>query len=109
MTNDNTIPFDGHRLQIPPGAQRRSYAKARVDVWQHLDGRLEVRYQDHSLVSFRPATDAPLRVGKFTPAPGQTWTKPPAAPKAITRTPPRPAADHPWRTYGKSLKGRKLG
>lgn len=109
VTNDNTIPFDGHRLQIPPAAQRRSYAKTRVDVWQHLDGRLEVRYQGESLVSFRPATDGPLRVGKFTPAPGQTWTKPPVAVKSIIRTPARPAVDHPWRRYGQSLKGRKLG
>lgn len=109
VTNDNTISFDGHRLQIPPGPKRRSYAKARVDVWQQLDGRLEVRYQGESLVSFRPATDAPVRVGKFTPAPGQTWTQPPATPQAKIRTPTRPAADHPWRRYGYSLKGRKLG
>lgn len=109
VTNDNTIAFDGHRLPIPPGAQRRSYAQARVDVWQHLDGSLEVRYQGESLVCFQPATDEPLRVGKFTPAPGQTWTKPPAASKPKVRTPHRPAADHPWRTYGQSLKGRKLG
>lgn len=109
VTNDNTIPFDGHRLQVPPGPKRRSYAKTRVDVWQHLDGCLEVRYQGESLVSFQPVTDAPLRVGKFTPAPGQTWTKSPAAPKAKVRTPYRPAADHPWRRYGQSLKGRKLG
>jgi transposase len=59
VTNDNTIPFDSHRLQIPPGPQRRSYAQARVDVWQHLDGRLEVRYQGESLVSFQPAIDTP--------------------------------------------------
>lgn len=109
VTNDNTIAFDGHRLQIPPGPQRRSYAKARVDVWQHLDGHLEVRYQGESLVRFRSATPGPLRVGKFTPAPGQTWTKPPAAPKDKTRTPYRPPADHPWRRSGQSLKGRKLG
>jgi transposase len=112
VTQDNTIPFDGHRLQIPPGSGRKSYAKARVDVWQHLDGCLEVRYQGESLVRFRPATDAPLRVGKFTPAPGQTWTQPPAAPKTKLHTPHRPADDHPWRQYGqslKSLKGRRLG
>lgn len=109
VTNDNTIAFDGHRLQIPPGPRRRSYAKTRVDVWQHLDGRLEVRYQGESLVYFQPATDAPLRVGKFTPAPGQTWSKPKVVPIAKVRTPYRPAANHPWRRYGQSLKGRKLG
>jgi transposase len=109
VTNDNTISFDGHRLQIPPGPQRRSYAKTRVDVWQHLDGSLEVRYQGESLVRFQPATDVPVRVGKFTPAPGQTWTPPPAVATAKVRTPYRPAVDHPWRRYGQSLKGRKLG
>lgn len=112
VTNDNTIPFDGHRLQIPPGPQRRSYAKARVDVWQHLDGSLEVRYQGESLAHFRPATDAPVRVGKFTPTPGQTAVTqpaPPAVTQSKTRTPYRPAADHPWRRSGSSLKGRKLG
>lgn len=50
VANDNTISFDGHRLQIPPGPQRRSYARAKVDVWQHLDGRLEVRYQGQSQI-----------------------------------------------------------
>ena len=30
VTNDNTISFNKHRLQIPPGPQRRSYAKLRL-------------------------------------------------------------------------------
>jgi len=112
VSNDNTISFDGHRLQIPPGPQRRSYAKAQVDVWQHLDGCLEVRYHGESLVSFRPSADTPVRVGKFTPTPDQTAVKQPAQPAAANskiRTPHRPAADHPWRRYGQSLQGRKLG
>jgi transposase len=101
VTNDNTIPFDGHRLQIPPGPQRRSYAKANVDVWQHLDGRLEVRYQGQSLVTFQPATNEPLRVGKFTPAPGQEVPeKKPASPptkQPKEHKPHKPAENHPWR------------
>lgn len=102
VTNDNTIPFDGHRLQIPPGPQRRSYARAKVDVWQHLDARLEVRYQGQSLATFEPATEAPVRVHKFQPAPGQEAPeKKPSAAKALkrpkVRKPSKPAADHPWR------------
>jgi transposase len=102
VTNDNTIPFDGHRLQIPPGPQRRSYARAKVDVWQHLDARLEVRYQGQSLATFEPATDAPVRVHKFQPAPGQEAPeKKPGAAKALKKPkvpkPSKPAADHPWR------------
>jgi len=109
VTNDNTIPFDGHRLQIPPGPKRRSYARAKVDVLQHLDGRLEVRYQGSSLVIFQPATNGPVRVGKFKPAPAQV------APKSIPqlaklsqtpkqRLPYKPPANHPWRQYDVGLK-----
>ena len=109
VTNDNTLPFDGHRLQIPPGPQRRSYAKAKVAVLQHLDGRLEVRYQGHSLVTFQPAPDHPLRVKKFKPAPGQLTSRPKRAeqqphPAPGVPVPYKPAADHPWRQYGYKLK-----
>lgn len=38
VRNDNTIAFDNHSLQIPPGPHRRSYARARVEVRLHLDG-----------------------------------------------------------------------
>ena len=69
VTNDNTFSFDGHRLQIPPGPKQRSYARASVDVLQHLDGQLEVRYQGRSLVTFQQASAHPVRVKKFEPAP----------------------------------------
>ena len=75
VTNDNTIPFDGHRMQIPPGPQRRSYAKAKVNVLQHLDGRLEVCYQGERLAIYDPANQTPVRVKKFKPAPGQETPK----------------------------------
>jgi transposase len=101
VTNDNTFPFDGHRFQIPPGPGRRSYAKAQVEVRQHLDGQLEVCYQGHTLVTFEPSQVQPLRVKKFSPAPGQEALEkhvahiPPQKPKP--HMPAKPAADHPWR------------
>jgi transposase len=108
VTNDNTIPFDGQRLQIPPGPGRRSYAKAKVDVWQHLDGKLEVRYHEHSLVTFEPADERSIRVKKFTPAPGQTVPHKSAMDEKSQPTPKehiphKPAANHPWRRYGQGL------
>jgi transposase len=111
VTNDNTIPFDGHRLQIPPSPHRTSFAKAKVDVLQHLDGHLEVRYQGHSLVTFQPAPDEPLRVKKFKPAPGQVCSQPKRPeerphPASGVRVPYKPAANHPWRRYGLHLKER---
>lgn len=101
VANDNTFPFDGHRFQIPPGPRRCSYAKLKVELRQHFDGRLEVCYQGDSLVTFMPSNDQPLRVKKFSPAPGQE-----APDRQVEHTPlqtphPRiphkPAADHPWR------------
>jgi len=104
VTNDNTISFDGYRLQIPPGPKRRSYARAWVDVLQHLDGQLEVRYQGRSLVTFEQASAHPVRVKKFMPAPGQetpksvlVQDKPAVTPEP--RKPYKPAANHPWRRY----------
>jgi transposase len=114
VMNDNTFSFDGHRLQIPPGPQHRSYARAAVDVLQHLDGQLEVRYQGKSLVTFKQASGYPVRVKKFEPAPGQIFTQPKLEqeePVKIPqpRPPYKPAANHPWRRYGKPLKGKRLG
>lgn len=101
VSNDNTIAFAGQRLQIPPGPQRSTYAKAKVEVRQHLDGRLEICYQGKSLASFDPDAEQPVRVKKFTPAAGaetpekqveQKERKKPKERKAY-----KPAADHPWR------------
>jgi len=101
VTNDNTFPFDGHRFQIPPGPKRSSYAKLKVELRQHLDGQLEVCYQGDSLVTFTPANDQPLRVKKFSPAPGQEaperQVEPVTVQKPNQRIPQKPAADHPWR------------
>jgi hypothetical protein len=111
VTNDNTLSFNKHRLQIPSGPGRKSFAKARVDLHHFMDGSLAVFYQGQHLVTFQPATSAPPRVGFFQPA---TPASPPPKPQAATlpkppRQPWKPPADHPWRQSGISLKGRKLG
>jgi transposase len=103
VTNDNTFPFAGHRLQLPPGPAQSSYAHKRVEVRQHLDGRLEVRYQGQRITIFQPESDQPVRVEKFSPAPGQTAELKRAAAKAHQKPNPvkawKPAANHPWRQY----------
>jgi hypothetical protein len=111
VTNDNTLSFNKHRLQIPPGPGRKSYAKARVDLHHAMDGSLAVFYQGQHLVTFQPATSAPPRVGFFQPT---TPDAPPPKPQAVSqpkqpRQPWKPPADHPWRQSGIALKGRKLG
>jgi transposase len=46
---DNTVTVGGLRLQIAPQSSRWSYAKCRVKVCEHLDGRWSVRYGPHQL------------------------------------------------------------
>lgn len=100
VSNDNTISFDGKRLQIPAGPQRTSYARARVDVHQLLDGRLRICYKGETLVTYEPATPVPVRVGKFTPSAQPSSPPPPPKPKQPQqRKPYKPAPDHPWRRY----------
>jgi transposase len=104
VNNDNTISFDRKRLQIPPGRDRVSYARARVQVQQRLDGSLAICHHGQTLVTFQPATSGPVRVGKFTPAPSAetrlpTRTEPPVPAVPKTRTPHKPPPDHPWRLY----------
>ena len=101
VTNDNTVSFNNHRLQIPPGPQRKSYAKARVELRHYLDGSLAVFYQGQNLASFQPATPAPPRVGQFQPAAPPITPPPlasvPAKPPKQPRQSWKPPADHPWR------------
>ena len=118
VTNDNTISFAGHKLSIPPGSPRRSYARARVEVRLHLEGHLTIHYQNQQLASFQPADPAsPVRAGCFTPL---AQTRQPAPPEPVPtttpappaqRTPHKPAPDHPWRhsPVGKAAAGKPSG
>jgi transposase len=103
VANDNTISFSGHKLQIPPGPGRLSFARARVEVRQHLDTHLSVHYQGQTIATFQTADTGPLRVGKFAPAPQPQFApslpvpSPTTAPSPAPRPRPKPAPDHPWR------------
>jgi hypothetical protein len=48
VQNDNTVSLGPHSLQILPDARRRSYARARVEVHERLDGTLAVFAHGHS-------------------------------------------------------------
>ena len=104
VTNDNTISFDHNRLQIPPGPQRKSFAKARVELHPHMDGSLTIFHQGFSMVTFQPAVLAPPHINLFEPAvpipplPKVEKVKPPVSP----RLPQKPAPNHPWRSYPQS-------
>jgi len=60
--NDNTVRIGGLLLDVPPGPKRRSYAKAKVEVRQLLNGSWRIYYQDQLLAKYPPTTlREPLR------------------------------------------------
>jgi transposase len=58
VANDNTVSLRGMVIDIPPGPRRRSFARCRVEVRQHLDGAWTV-WLEGRIIARHPAT--PLR------------------------------------------------
>jgi hypothetical protein len=103
VANDHTISLDGQCLQLPAAPNVRSYARATVDLFHCMDGRLVITYHDQPLITFLPAVPGPPRVEVFCPQTVATLLpfKPAepvrlALPKPVHST-PKPAPDHPWR------------
>lgn len=61
VRNDNTVRLDGIIIDIPPGPGGRSYAQARVEVRQLLDGRWRVYFHDQRIATATPTTIGDLR------------------------------------------------
>ena len=49
VANDNTVQYARLTLQLAPSPLRCSFAKCRVTVYEHLDGRLSIGYGPHTL------------------------------------------------------------
>ena len=102
VANDNTVALNTRVIQILPDAHRASYAKARVDVHERLDGTLAVVYQGRRLTTRTLTTLAraarPIRArnsARAHSAPGRSPHQPRTA-RGQTFT---PKPDHPWRQY----------
>jgi transposase len=115
VKNDNTISFDNHILQLPSPTDRSSYAKAKVTLLHHLDGRLTVHYHHTQIACFQAVPDIPLQVGKFTPAQDYSYKQ---FPNSDTHKEQKhkkdkptysPGPNHPWKqSYGHHLNGRLI-
>ncbi len=57
---DNTVQLGEQRLQLLPDTQRRSYARAHVEVHDRLDGSLAVYYAGRCLVCTPAPLEAPV-------------------------------------------------
>ena len=79
VAKDNTVQYHGRTLQLYPSLERPSYAGARVEVQERLDGRLLVRHR-HQILTPQDApalatelrsqvTAGPVRVSVLKPDP----------------------------------------
>ena len=57
---DNTVQLGEHRLQLLAGKDRISYAKARVEIQERMDGSLAVYYRGEKLASQPAPPEAPV-------------------------------------------------
>lgn len=101
---DNTVQFGPQRIQVLAGKERRSYARATVEVHEYFDGSLSIYYAGERLASTEAPLEAPqlrARGGRLRPlAPASAPVDQPAAAGASFGKQSRgstPRADHPWR------------
>jgi hypothetical protein len=108
---DNTVTLGEHRLQLLASSELRSYARARVEIHERLDGSLAVYYAGHCVATQGAPLEAPLlraRSGRLT-APAQPpltgaasstvseTSEQDAAPATSARRGSTPGPDHHWR------------
>jgi transposase len=55
VSNDNVVQWEGRRFQIPPQNRRFSFAGAKIQLYQALDGRVSLYYGDTRLEHTNPA------------------------------------------------------
>lgn len=89
VARDNTVQYHGKILQIFPGPERTSYARAHVEIQERLDGRLVISYRGKIITPFEAPplalqlrTQANAATSQITP-----WYTEPEEPK-IKKEPP---------------------
>ena len=105
---DNTVRFFNHRLQIQPDRLRASYAKARVEVHERLDGSIAVYYRYRCLLTTPAPAEAPAlrarRKSGWNPEQARRSQKPVEA--KVMREKPTVSKVHPWRRSFKTMTPR---
>lgn len=90
VARDNTVQYHGRTLQLFPGTERSSYARARVEVQERLDGRVLVAYRGTVLTPQQaPPLAAALRAYADTPR-APLWENDPEEAIVPPKPPPLP-------------------
>ncbi len=118
VASDNTVSLGERSLQLAATAARASYAKARVEVQERLDGSIVVRHHGVTLATTEaPLSPVTLRArkgprggagskylgGQVSPqaqrlgAAGQGLAVEGRPDRVGAKPPRKPAANHPWR------------
>jgi len=96
---DTTVQFGPQRIQVLASKERRSYARATVEVHEHFDGSLAIYYAGERLASTEAPLEAPQlrsRGGRLRVAPASTQAEQPTEGGSMARKQTR---DHPWRKW----------
>lgn len=104
---DNTVRLGEHRLQLLSSSSRCSYAKAKVQLHERLDGSLAVYYQGECVAHQSAPPEAPIlrarggrRVLAHASAQHATVRASRSGEGELARSHhscSKPASDHPWR------------
>ena len=82
VAKDNTVKLGEHTLQLLPGPQRSSYAQARVEVQERLDGSLVVHHKGQ-IIATTEAPPHPVTLRARKGARGQVDGLTPNPPKDV--------------------------
>ena len=112
--NDNAVRLEGLVIDIPPGPRNRSYAQARVEVRQLLDGRWQIYCQER-LIAEAPATEIAEMIRTRRRRKGTRaahdyhWVFAASAPpQALSLAPANARADQPAVTARRAGPGRSI-
>lgn len=105
---DNVVRFNRQRFQILPSIKRSSYAYARVEVHERMDGSVAIYYKGECLLAGPAPAEAPILRTKRGERPSVEVRDAEIPP--LLKTPERPAIQqprikykpapkHPWRQY----------
>ncbi len=113
VAKDNTVQYHGRTLQLYPDLDHPSYASARVEVQERLDGRLLVSYRGKILTpEDGPPLAATLRASATSPVvPVDVWPPEKESSRvAHPKLPPGPLAGEPiwYEDAGKKRMHRDL-
>lgn len=99
VARDNTVRFGGRTLQLLPDLQRCSYAHARVEVQERLDGSLVVAYHGQVIA----IQEAPPSPGTLRARKGTRGQPPVASQSLVVEVSPVPV--HPNGAQGNGVVG----